>query len=179
MHLQALAVAVGVAVYVVDIVLRMKRMGFPAVFDSLHRPAFEHHDRDVDAAFARRFEPVLQLDDVATIMSTAREVMIARPLLQAVVHLVSSTQPAADDSSPLAREYFRYGASPRALQSIVRSARIKALMAGRAHVAGVDLAAVALPALRHRVLLTMESEVRGVDIDQLLAEHIESWAQRL
>jgi MoxR-like ATPase len=124
-------------------------------------------------------EPVLQLVDVASIVATSRQVMVAEPLKQAVVDLVAATQPDNPHCSTLAREHFRYGASPRALQSIVRAARIKALLAGRAHVAGEDLASVALPALRHRVLLNMNSEIHGIDIDTLLAEHIETWAQKL
>jgi MoxR-like ATPase len=136
-------------------------------------------DVSLDTEPTSAIEPVLQLVDVASIVATSRQVMVAEPLKQAVVDLVAATQPDNPHCSTLAREHFRYGASPRALQSIVRAARIKALLAGRAHVAGEDLASVALPALRHRVLLNMNSEIHGIDIDTLLAEHIETWAQKL
>jgi MoxR-like ATPase len=136
-------------------------------------------DVSLDSEPACAIQPVLQLEDVAAIQATARQVMIAQPLKEAVVDLVSSTQPDNAKHSSVAREHFRYGASPRGLQSIVRAARVKALLAGRAHVASKDLAGAALPALRHRVILNMNSEIHGIDIDVLLKEHIESWLQRL
>lgn len=135
-------------------------------------------DLSLDSEPACEIEPVMTLQDVVNVMATARELVVAQPLKRAVVDLVASTQPAGDNSSALARQHFRYGSSPRGLQAIVKAARIRALLAGRAHVAGADLAAVALPALRHRVLLTMDSEVRGMDVDDLLSEHIAAWSRQ-
>jgi MoxR-like ATPase len=48
-------------------------------------------------------------------------------------------------------------------------------MAGRAHLDVEDLAQVALPVLRHRVLLRLESELEGLDADSVLAGIIEPW----
>lgn len=127
---------------------------------------------------ATRIEPVLQLEEVQAIMATAREVMVAGPLKQAAVDLVMATQPGGPGNATAASEHFRYGASPRGLQSMVRAARVTALLEGRTHVATADLAKVALPALRHRVLLTIDSEVHGVDVDTVLSETIEQWARR-
>ena len=91
--------------------------------------------------------------------------------------MVEPGLPQPDAPAP-AREYLRYGASPRGLQAIVRAARVRALLAGRAHVAREDIAAVALPALRHRVLLNMESEIQGVRVDDILEELIRTWSER-
>jgi MoxR-like ATPase len=54
---------------------------------------------------------------------------------------------------------------------------VTALAAGRGHVSLDDLRATALPALRHRELLSIESEVAGVQVDQLLAQIVEAWAR--
>jgi MoxR-like ATPase len=132
----------------------------------------------LDREPAGDIDAVLDLDAVHSIMATAREVMIAEPLKQAAVDLVLSTRGDEGSGSALAREHFRYGASPRGLQSIVRAARVRALLAGRTHVAREDIAGVALPALRHRVLLNMDSEIRGVDVDDLLMELVETWARQ-
>ena len=80
-----------------------------------------------------------------------------------------------DGKKSVAANHLRYGASPRGLQAIVRAARITALFAGRAHVAIEDVARVALPALRHRVLLKVESELEGIDADTVLREIVETW----
>lgn len=132
-------------------------------------------DVSLDEEPAAAVEPVLQLPQVTSIMATAREVMVAAPLKQAAVELVMATHAGAEGQT---HEHFRYGASPRGLQSLVRAARVRALLAGRTHVAIEDLAEVALPALRHRVLLTIDNEVHGVDVDRVLAEQVEQWLQR-
>ena len=60
------------------------------------------------------------------------------------------------------------GASPRGGISLIRAARAAALVAGRDFVAPDDVKTVALPALRHRILLTPELELEGHDPDQVL-----------
>jgi MoxR-like ATPase len=62
---------------------------------------------------------------------------------------------------------------------MVRAARVRAVMAGRSHVDVDDLEAVALPVLRHRVLLRLESELDGLDADSMLASLIEQWRRQL
>ena len=135
-------------------------------------------DVSLDHEPASELQAVMQLDEIAAIMATAREIVVAQPLKRAAVELVSSTSPTGENGSAQARRHFRYGASPGGLQAIVRAARIRALLAGRAHVANADLAAVALPALRHRVLLNMDSEVHGPDVDSLVKEHIAEWSRQ-
>ncbi len=51
-------------------------------------------------------------------------------------------------------------------------------MAGRSHVDVDDLAAVALPVLRHRILLRLESELDGLDADATLASVIDGWRRQ-
>ncbi|MGH0033633.1 MAG: AAA family ATPase [Myxococcota bacterium] len=108
-------------------------------------------------------------------MKQTREVVIAEPVVRSAIALVLATQPDEAGSSRLARRHIRYGASPRALQTLLRAARVRALAEGQGHVAREDLRAVALPALRHRVLLNVESEVEGVAVDDLLERILEQW----
>ncbi|MEO6809998.1 MAG: MoxR family ATPase [Isosphaeraceae bacterium] len=69
---------------------------------------------------------------------------------------------------------FTLGASPRAGVAILRSARAAAALEGRSFVVPDDVQEVALPALRHRVILTPEAEVEGRRPDDLLTELIRS-----
>lgn len=69
-------------------------------------------DVSLDSEPTGDIEQVLQLDEIVSIMATAREIVVSNALKRAAVELVSSTQPAGDNSSALAREHFRYGASP-------------------------------------------------------------------
>lgn len=121
---------------------------------SLDDEPSEHVAAVIDAARA---------DEIAAV---ARQVMIAMPLRELAVALVRGSHPHGGD--PLAAEHLRYGASPRGLQSLVRGARVRALLDGRAHVDVADLRAVAGPALRHRVLLRVEAEMAGVAVDDII-----------
>jgi MoxR-like ATPase len=62
---------------------------------------------------------------------------------------------------------------------MLRAARVHALMQGQAHVGYSDLAAVALPCLRHRVLLTLDAELEGLQADDVLTGIIVPWRSRL
>jgi MoxR-like ATPase len=66
------------------------------------------------------------------------------------------------------------GASPRAGITLLRGARVAAVLAGRDFVTPDDVHGICLPSLRHRVALTPESEVEGRDVDSVLNEVIDS-----
>jgi MoxR-like ATPase len=66
------------------------------------------------------------------------------------------------------RQYVNYGGSVRATQFLVMAARARALMQGRFHVTVADLHALALPVLRHRVLLNFHAESDSVTVDDVL-----------
>jgi len=69
---------------------------------------------------------------------------------------------------------FHMGASPRAGLALVQSSRTLAAFRGRDYAVPDDVVQLALPALRHRVVLTAEAEVEGHDVDTLLSELIRS-----
>jgi MoxR-like ATPase len=136
-------------------------------------------DVSLDQEPASTLQSVLGAGEFSQVMAVAREVMISEPCKQAAISLVLATQPHGAGASPVARRYLRYGASPRALQSLLRAARVRALRAGRVHVDIADFTAVARPVLRHRVLLTVEAEIEGVTTDQVINELLEAWARTL
>ena len=134
-------------------------------------------DVSLDAEPSDTLQPIAHPSDVLRITALCRTVLLAERCKEAAVDLILATQP--DDGGAQARKHIRYGASPRALQALIRSARVRALMAGRAHVDVGDIAAVALPVLRHRILLRLESELDGLDADTTLASIIDGWKSRL
>ena len=74
----------------------------------------------------------------------------------------------------MVRKYVRYGASPRAAQAFILGGKVTALLAGRYNVAFEDLRAVALAALRHRILLNFEGQAEGVSTDGVVAEVLQA-----
>ena len=126
-----------------------------------------------------RVERVLTPERVAEMMRETRGVVIADAVARDAAELVLATQPDRRQSGPLTRAHIRYGASPRGLQALLRAGRVRALADGRGHVAPEDVRAVALPALCHRVLLSMESELDGVDVAELLDRIVEERKSRV
>ena len=106
---------------------------------------------------------------VLELRELVRQVPVARPIQDFAVRLVAATHP---DRSALARvrKLVRYGSSPRGAQAVILAAKIRALRDGRFAPSFDDVRRVALPALRHRVLLNFEGEAEGITTDALLGE---------
>lgn len=128
-------------------------------------------DISLDSEPSDRLVPSLDKARLEWIMALCRRILISERIKKAAVQLLLGTHPDATGDSG----HFRYGASPRGLQALIRTARVHALMNGRLQLDLDDLEAVALPALRHRVLLTIESELDGVNSDEVLNRLIRSW----
>jgi MoxR-like ATPase len=126
----------------------------------------ERTTRDVE-------NPVSRVVDRAELMEmrhVARSVAIARPVQSYAIRLTMGSHPHSPYATALVKRYVRYGASPRAAQALVLGAKIQALTRGQAFVSIDDIRAVALPALRHRLLLNFEGEADEVSTDAIVEE---------
>ncbi|MBX5460062.1 MAG: MoxR family ATPase [Steroidobacteraceae bacterium] len=101
-----------------------------------------------------------------------RQVPVSEAMQRKAVELVRATRPSDPSSPDVVRRYVRFGASVRATQFITLAAKARALMDGRYHVNEDDLAALALPVLRHRVLTNYQAESDGVTVDKVLTEMV-------
>lgn len=131
----------------------------------------------LDQEPAEHIQAVMDHDMVTAIMATVRDVAIATPIKQAAIDLVLSTH-AGKGLDCEAAQHHRYGASPRALQALLRTARVRALMQGRIQVDFEDLAAQALPVLRHRILLKLDSELDQVTTENTIGRIVQQWSQQ-
>jgi MoxR-like ATPase len=132
-------------------------------------------DISLDNEPSEQLEPILSRERLVEIMQLCQQIVISERIKRAAVQLLLYTHPENRGDS----RHFRYGASPRGLQALMRTARVHAMMNGRLQVDLDDLEAVAMPALRHRVLLTIESELEGIDSDELLVSLIRSWRAQI
>ena len=132
-------------------------------------------DATLDREPTDELEATCSKERVGEIQTTAQQVVLASDVRAAAIELILATQPESDSAATAARDHIRYGASPRALQSLVRAARVCALINGRAHIAYEDLAQLAHPVLRHRVLLRTESALDGLTPDSVLDQIVSSW----
>lgn len=91
-------------------------------------------------------------------------------LIAYTMYLVSATHTDTEAASETARKYIRLGASPRAGQALVTTAKVRALMRGRMNVAYEDIDALAYPVLRHRVKLNFDAVAAQKTPDQVIGE---------
>lgn len=129
-------------------------------------------ERTTGAEFPQ-IQPVANAATVLRMQALVRQVLAAPHVLGYVARMVEATHPQSPRAARAARRWVRYGASPRGGQALLLSAKARALVGGRAHVSTEDVRAVALPALRHRLLLNFEAEAEGVDPDQVVREVVE------
>jgi MoxR-like ATPase len=106
-----------------------------------------------------------------------RNVVVAPHVKEYAARLVLATHPGGDYAPPIVERYLRCGGSPRAAQSLILAGKVKAAMDGRFHLGYQDVQSVALPVLRHRVLLNFEAEADRVDPDDVIDEIIKLTAR--
>lgn len=111
---------------------------------------------------------VADADTVRGMQAFAREVPVAEHVKVFAARLIGATHPKDDASGSMAKRYVRYGASPRGAQALLLAGKVRALVEGRVNVSVEDLQALALAALRHRVILNFEAEAEGIDPDELV-----------
>ncbi len=121
-------------------------------------------------------EPVLDAASITRYQQVVREVLIAPHVQDYAVRAVLATHPEGEFATGLTRQFVRFGASPRAAQALVLGGKVRALLDGRAHVSIEDLRAIALPALRHRVLMNFEGQAEAVTSDMVVNNILDNLA---
>ncbi len=104
---------------------------------------------------------VVSKSEVLELQKLTRDVPIADDIKNRAINIVAATRAKG--------EHIEYGASPRASIGIILAAKARALMRGRNYVSAEDIDAMAYPVLRHRVILTFESERKGMTTDQVVS----------
>ncbi len=115
-------------------------------------------------------DAILDADRIVEAQQLVRRVAVAPHVQDYAIRLTLSTHPAGQFATPMANQYLRYGSSPRGVQALMLAAKARAMLDGRYHVSFDDITSVALPALRHRVLLNFEGQAEGIQNDDVIAE---------
>ena len=105
--------------------------------------------------------------EVEQLHTMVRDVPAAENVIDFAARLVRATRPDAE-APDYVRQRVRWGAGPRAGQALLLGAKARALLDGRAVAAPEDVTAVAMPVLRHRVLVNFQAEADAVDADAIV-----------
>lgn len=118
--------------------------------------------------------PVLDRAMVVELQALARQLIITPPVADYAARLTLATHPDHPQAIRSVRQFVRFGASPRAMQGLLVAGRAHALRRGRAWVTEEDLRVVALPVLRHRIVLTFEAQLEGMTPASLITEILDA-----
>ncbi len=117
---------------------------------------------------------VLDTEKILAYQSVIREVAIANEVQDYAVRLVLATHPDEQLATPQVKSFLRFGASPRAAQTLVLAGKVHALLDGRTEVNVDDIRKSVLPTLRHRCILNFEAEAEAISCDSILTNLLET-----
>jgi MoxR-like ATPase len=147
---------------------QLDRFLFNAILDYL---SAEDEMKVIDMTTTTRtakIEPVTSAEELLDFQQLVRMVPIAKTLARYVVSLVRATRHNSGNAPDFVKKYVNYGGSIRAAQFIVLAAKARALSRKRYHVTYDDITALAVPVLRHRILLNFHAESERIDADEIL-----------
>jgi MoxR-like ATPase len=113
-------------------------------------------------------------EKVLAMQRLARQVPVAEHVTRFAARLVLATHATNGRGLAPVTQYLAYGASPRGMQSLILAAKITALLDGREAASIDDIRRVALPALRHRLILNYEAQAEGIDPDEIIQQVLQS-----
>ena len=113
-------------------------------------------------------EPLFTGEDVLRFHDLVRKVPVAEEMVRHAVRLAALSRPQQPGTPDFVNDWVSWGAGTRAAQFLVLGAKARALLRGRAHVSVEDLHALAVPVLRHRILLNYRAEAEGTRVDDVI-----------
>ena len=119
-------------------------------------------------------QKVVDAAQLVELQHLVRRVPVADHCIGYAVELVRASRPGNSQAPDYVRELVNWGAGPRASQYLVLAAKARAILAGRHSVAVEDIRAVALPVMRHRIVVNFHAEAQDINaqglVERLLAD---------
>ncbi len=122
----------------------------------------------------RAIEPLFTGADVLQFHALVRKVPVAEDVVRYAVRLAAASRPSNKDAPAFVKEWVSWGAGLRAAQFLVLGGKVRALLAGRAHVSAADIKALAHAVMRHRILINYRAEAEGVNVEQVISRLLET-----
>jgi len=124
--------------------------------------------KQTTADLSVKITPTLSDEEILSLQRIVRRVPVADHVARYALRLVRLTRPNQDGVPDYIRDYVNWGAGPRASQYLVLGAKARAVLYGRYYVSTEDIAAVAYPVLRHRIMTNFNAEAEGIKPDDII-----------
>jgi MoxR-like ATPase len=111
---------------------------------------------------------ILHGEDILRLQHIVRRVPVADHIFEYAKRLTRMSRPGTPEASDFVNKWLTWGAGPRASMNLILAAKAHAVLLGRHHVSADDVAAVALPILRHRLIPNFTAQSEGVSVDDVV-----------
>jgi MoxR-like ATPase len=112
-------------------------------------------------------------EDIVALQDIVRRIPVGDHVFRYAMSLVRATRPNEAEAPDFVRECVSWGAGPRASQYLILGAKARAALYGRNYASTEDVAAVALPVLRHRIVTNFNAEAEGISPDKIVQRLVE------
>jgi MoxR-like ATPase len=126
---------------------------------------------------ATQVSPVLTGDDIIALQQVVRRVPVSDKVFHFAKRITRMSRPNTPEASDFASKWLTWGAGPRASMNLILAAKAHALLRGSNHVAGDDVVAVAMPILRHRLIVNFAAQSEGITVDEVVRQLIRGAAK--
>ncbi|MGC1272713.1 MAG: MoxR family ATPase [Planctomycetaceae bacterium] len=134
-------------------------------------PSFEEEKRiakQTTSLTTDDVRPVLGADDILELQKIVRQVPVSDHVVEYTLALVRQTRVTEPGAAEFCRDLLSWGAGPRAVQMLLLGGKARALLQGRTHVSTDDVAALAAPVMRHRIVTNFTAESDGITPDRVI-----------
>jgi MoxR-like ATPase len=146
----------------------MVRVGYPSQAEELAIM------KRTTSAATETVEPCLEAEDILLLQDLVRRVPVADHIYDYAARLARSTRPGTPEAASFVNEWITWGAGPRASQNLILGAKARAILDGRPSVNCDDVALVAAPVLRHRIITNFNAEAQGITSDAVVERLLQS-----
>lgn len=150
-----------------DRFMLMIQVGYPSLADELEVVRRTTRPQRVE------IKPALSHEELIQYQELVRELPAADEVISYAVRLTRATRPDDELATAQVRRLVRWGAGPRAGQSLILAAKARALLQGRLHASRDDVKALAHAVLTHRVLVNYQAEAEGVTAEDIVTQLLE------
>ncbi len=134
-------------------------------------PSYEEEKSIVSqttSVYCPQVDKILTSDEILLLQEIVRKVPVSDYVTEYAVNITRKTRPNDNSSPDFIKHWLAWGAGPRASQSLILGAKSRAILNGNYSVSIDDIKKVALPVLRHRLILNFNAESEGVSVDNII-----------
>ena len=117
---------------------------------------------------------VLTEEEILDLQATVRRMPVAEHVYHYAERIVRVTRIKTPEALDYCKKFLSWGAGPRASLNLILAAKARAMLNGRVHVSCDDIAAVAAPILRHRIIPNFAAQSEGITADDVVKKILEA-----